>query len=529
MKVLLVDDEKHVRECIDLLVDWSEWQVSDVYEAENGSEAIALMKRFHPEIVFTDIRMPITDGLGLIEWISKEAPGTKVVVISGYNDFEYVRQAMKNGAFDYLLKPIKPQQLYEVLGKVVQAYETENVERLLETQKNERLVRYESSYLEKTILSLLDCPEHIDQEGVDRLFQTPFSLIAIDLFLIPAKCPTMRSESFITDTIFSIQRLVGNNGFAFRRETSQGGHSSLILILLYGDLTTRIRLTSWLLHRLDYMMGGKILSASSAVPFDSPAMLVSVEKELEDALASHVIWRSTTNPADMTADEIIPRLWDKERLFALQSNDVSLLENALDRWEESLLARRSCIDVRQFKSWWAGYCIDFQRIAQELHVAEDHELHVRISCLQQPLPVTSAEGGLSVEFLRSLILDDLRLLFRCVGKKNLTDSNLFYQMAEYIRQHSSEEISLDALSDLFNRNATYISRRFKEILGKSVIDYLTDIRIQDAQTLLRNEDLKIPEIAEKVGYHDEKYFMRIFKRRMGMTPYEYRTCQDDGS
>ncbi|MGH0052085.1 MAG: response regulator transcription factor [Sphaerochaetaceae bacterium] len=518
MKLLIVDDEKPVRESIKLLIDGQQWGISDIFEAENGDKAIEIIKQIQPELVFTDIKMPVKDGLGLIDWIAREFPSTKVIVISGYGDFEYVRQSMKNGAFDYLLKPIQTRLLYDILDKAIQAYEMERLARVAVSQKNERLATYESSYLEKVMLSLLDHEETAPEEGVVQLFQTPFSLIEIDVSLIPFSCPVL----LVHDVVSFLQKLIGDNGVAF----SRGVDSKMILVLVYGNEQVRGRLTTWILHRLEYLLGGKALYISSgAIALESPSLLLEAVRSMEAMLASRNIWIPVSSEK-VASDEMIPRFWDKTRMLSLQSLDTSQIERGIGEWIDSFLLLEGPITVRRFLVWWSEYCIDFQRIVEELHLSDDYELHDHLFAMQKhPLPVLSPDGVLSLTSLRSIIADDLALLQRCTKKKNLIDSNLFHQMAEYIRQHSAEEISLDKLSSLFDRNATYISRRFKKVVGKSVVDYLTDIRIHDAQTLLMNEDLKILEIAESVGYRDEKYFMRLFKRKTGFTPYEYKKNQ----
>ena len=128
MKVLIVDDEKPVRDSIKLLVNWEEYNIDIVLEAENGQEAIQIIKKETPELVLSDIMMPTTDGVQLMEWIYNSKYQCKVIAISGYTDYDYIRQIFLHGGSDYILKPIQPEKLYSALKKSISDIEKEKFE-----------------------------------------------------------------------------------------------------------------------------------------------------------------------------------------------------------------------------------------------------------------------------------------------------------------------------------------------------------------------------------------------------------------
>lgn len=119
MKAIIVDDEKHVREGLLLLAKWDEVGIEAIYEAEDGDEAINLISKHRPAIIFTDMRMPKRDGISLLKWIHSSNISSKTIVVSGYDDFEYMRNAIYYKSFDYILKPIDPDILNETLEKAV--------------------------------------------------------------------------------------------------------------------------------------------------------------------------------------------------------------------------------------------------------------------------------------------------------------------------------------------------------------------------------------------------------------------------
>lgn len=123
MKAIIVDDEKHVREGLMLLADWEKVGIETIYEAEDGDEAIRVISTHQPAIIFTDMRMPKRDGISLLKWIRTSNISSKTIVVSGYDDYEYMRKAIHYHSFDYLLKPIDPDILNETLEKAVMEWQ----------------------------------------------------------------------------------------------------------------------------------------------------------------------------------------------------------------------------------------------------------------------------------------------------------------------------------------------------------------------------------------------------------------------
>ncbi|WML51403.1 response regulator [Neobacillus sp. PS3-12] len=130
MKAVIVDDERHVREGIRLLGEWDRFGIEQIYEAGNGEEAIQLIQQYRPEIIFSDMKMPKMDGTQLLEWIKENYPDSKTVVVTGYDDYHYMRKAINFGSFDYLLKPVDPESLNQTLAKAVKEWETEEARRI---------------------------------------------------------------------------------------------------------------------------------------------------------------------------------------------------------------------------------------------------------------------------------------------------------------------------------------------------------------------------------------------------------------
>lgn len=155
MRVLIVDDEQHVREAIGLLADWERHGITEIDQAADGEEAVRLIEEREPQIVMTDMRMPRINGTQLLTWLHTTKPDIKVLVISGYDDFEYVRHTIRSGGIDYILKPIDPDSLNEALSKAVQAWQLEEKKRQRITKQNIEMNQMAPFYMDRLFSNLL--------------------------------------------------------------------------------------------------------------------------------------------------------------------------------------------------------------------------------------------------------------------------------------------------------------------------------------------------------------------------------------
>jgi two-component system, response regulator YesN len=192
MKAIIIDDEKHVREGLLLLADWEQHGIKTILEAEDGNEAIKLITTHRPEIIFTDMRMPKRDGISLLKWIYSSDLSSKTIVVSGYDDFDYMRNAIYYKSFDYILKPIDPDILNETLGRAVKEWTHETVDNLpLNELKDEELCATKNSmqriveYINENFrndINLQDIADtfFLNKEYISRKFKQEYNETIID-------------------------------------------------------------------------------------------------------------------------------------------------------------------------------------------------------------------------------------------------------------------------------------------------------------------------------------------------------------
>lgn len=216
MKVLIIDDEKPVRECINLLVDWKDYNTEKVLEADDGYDAIQLIKRHQPELILTDIKMPVTNGLMLMDWIYHNAPSSKVIAISGYTDYDYVRQIFLQGGVDYILKPIQPQKLHEALKKAISLIEQSKLNNSPHISHNEleddiyyQIKTYiEQNYNQDLSLALIANQFHLSEAHLSRKFKSLFGMNLVcylkQIRIAHAKKYLIQTNKKISDIAFLV-------------------------------------------------------------------------------------------------------------------------------------------------------------------------------------------------------------------------------------------------------------------------------------------------------------------------------------
>jgi len=173
MNVLIVDDERHVREAVKLLGEWDRWRVSNLYEAEHGEEAKRLLDTGTIDLMLTDVEMPGLDGLTLLEWTKNHHPKVVTIVLTGYDDYTYMRRAILHQSFDYLLKPVDPDVLNDALSRAMEC-----IHPVVEAgEAIDQIAKYiETHYAEELTLQFMSERFYLSREYISRRFKQRFSV-----------------------------------------------------------------------------------------------------------------------------------------------------------------------------------------------------------------------------------------------------------------------------------------------------------------------------------------------------------------
>ncbi|WP_239615567.1 response regulator transcription factor [Cohnella mopanensis] len=534
MKVLIVDDEKHVRNAINMLADWDRHGITEILQASDGEDAVSLIREKAPQIVLTDMRMPRKDGAELLTWLHAHNPEIKVIVISGYDDFELVRHAVRNGGMDYILKPVKADALNEALGKATEYWRKEEINRQRFTQKSIEVNEMKPHYADKLLTDLVTGQGR--REILNQLreeFKLPSSLSSCSVAVIAVSqldhkllAKFNNQIALIFFTLCNIcNELLKSKGISFRHLNSSGE-----IVILYWDergsfnaMLEEINQGIYLTLRRHVHFG---MATKRTFPDDMPRAYHE---------ASKALWRRNLlepNRMHSFSEEGIPSsrplrltaIEEQLRLTALSGNRERI-EAVTKMWLEDLQQSGS-VTPEQLIQWdkeWDWMHTQWIEGDNDkgVKVEESDEFYTELS-IRLPL---NEEGLLAWEDLRMEMEHRLAAVSKLLTQQHSKDQYFIHDIAKYMESHYQDEISLQDIAARFFLSREYIARKFKQEYGVTLLDYLSRIRIDKAKLLLHNPHLRIAQVSEMVGYHDEKYFSRVFKKLEGINPGEYRKEQ----
>lgn len=516
IKVLVVDDEILVRAGIRSLIDWEGEGFVYAGDCPNGLEALEIIQRHQPDIVLTDIEMPQMDGLELIRRCREEFPKVRFIVLSSHKDYEYVRQAMKMGVDDYLLKTsMKPDELLELLKeaakKIVVHKTSEGI--------SKGVFRTHSQNLEQSLYQLIhgECKEQTIQTVQAAMgWEDPHSLRCMMLMQVHGS-----PESKLGVDLLDVVEL-------HTEKWKQGSWVKLSereLVLLSGKHPTKQEEL-----RILQKLGSDVISAAQRFVNKSVSIGISgsaapIGKLREVYVeAKEAVLRSyyegtgqvyTYSRKGFTRDVgIIMNQTVEEKLkYFLDCGDISRVSQLIHD------ALQKMFDIRSHPE-------------ANVHVFLDI-LHQLKGSIRKESPEWLAEccQDWYKHVLEFETLDGAAIWFNDIlawyGQRLTADKQASYrteikQVMEYVAEHFHEPLSLGTVSEYIGISEGYLSAVFKKETGMNFVEYVTELRIQKAAAYMRTTDLPHYVIAEKVGYENTNYFSRIFKKMTGMSPTLYR-------
>lgn len=523
MKVLIVDDEKHVREAIRYFVPWEKHNITGIYEATNGQEAMLIMQEQQPAIVFTDMRMPLMDGAELLEWLHSHYPNTKTIVISGYQDFNYVKPAIVYGGTDYLLKPLNSKQLIAAAEHAFRLWLEEEEERQQAHRQNMQLNELRPLYWDKVLSDLMAGQASFQELKPSLCAELGMPMAAAEcriavLTLQGADCRLLQRfhgdvglASFVLANVCNEVLSQRKSGFAFR--SWQAGVDLVILFWTAAEADEGV----YRINESIQMTYGVQLDIGLSLLNTLPEGLIIAFRQAQQGLNERNLlqregrihlYREQLHQSVPVQDYAPEALLDKLRIAVL-SGDVEKMERVVDDWAEQL-----------------GKLV-FLTESSVLRLQEEIA-----SVLKRWRPEEEVTFGLCYDreglFSAANWREQLKALLQRLSKGNAQspDSRLVLEIKEYLNQNYAQDMTLQHIAERFFISRENVSRKFKQITGENLSDYLAGLRIDKAKTLLHNTNLRLSQISELVGYEDEKYFSRVFKKATGQTPREFRKQEE---
>ena len=546
LKIFLAEDEVVVRETIKRMIPWEELGFELVGEAADGEMALPLLIRQQPDLLITDIKMPFMDGLTLARLAKKEIPGLKVVILSGYDDFNYAKQAIGIGVEDYLLKPITKNALIERLSEIRSRYEHEKTQKEYYEKFQREMQAYEKNssrdFFEALVggsMDMMEVYKRAEKLGLDIVAE------AYNVLIFTMNC----------DEDFSGQRDEYSSWEAESLELLENffaGHSSAMLfrsnIFSYGVLLKGQREAIEENTRACVDEIRKILSRQDGRREWFLAVGQSVERLSQIQKSYHTASRAFSQRYlydenilyydEMETMEHPGGQAETEDNAYLQKVDVNALNPAiLQKFLSNGLQEETENFVKDY-----FYAIG-QEPMESLVFRNYVILNVRFSVISfikglgcDTNEMESAdteevltESGKSMEsaiaYAENVISRAIEIRDQNSGNKN---RSILKTAVDFIDSHyMDEEISLNTVANVANVSSNHFSALFSQNMGQTFIEYLTSLRMNKAKELLRCTGMRSSEIAGEIGYKDAHYFSYLFKKTQGMTPSDYRKAREE--
>ena len=523
MKVLIVDDEKHVREGIKILAKWDENGIEDIYEASNGEEAIQMIEEKHPEIIFSDMKMPKMDGTLLLEWIKNNHPHSKTIIITGYEDYHYMRKAMNYGSSDYLLKPIDPEVLNNAIRTVIHEWKVEEKERKNKVINNQLLNRMKPVYRDRKLTQLLYNDSY--EENVFEGFSLPkHEYYHVGLLYVNEEIRDyFKGDSELT--YFTILNIINevlsrkSSGMAFHNL----GNTGEIILILWEQKDEMISLLNLVIKSIQNSLGILFSIAVGKEVTKLEDISESYQRAKALLMCRNVLVIQQNNIyMGETEDEEIKSLMDYTETIklAVQTGNIQSIDSFISQIHREIITNNR-LSLKQLLQLESEYVV----ISRSLFKEWSLPLNLQSNIEENISKYFNRYGIFLLENYIERKKRETQVFLKRVQKKKSKSNNVMNEIEKFIRNNYNHDIKLQEISDHFYISREYISRKFKQEYGVNISEYIINIRMESAKELLQNSNLKIYEIANRIGYQDDKYFRKVFKKLIGVTPNEYRDNQ----
>ena len=532
LRVFLAEDETIIRETLRDTMPWAQCGYTFVGEAGDGEMALPLIQQAKPDVLITDIRMPFMDGLALSKLVLQEFPQMKVIILSGYDDFEYAQTAIGLGVERYLLKPITKSTLMTVLQEVREKIQGERAQQNYLAQFRQEAQDYEQyarrRFLERIVAGQLSVQEIYEQaEKLDLDLRAQ----VYDLALVSAVPESSNTETYsergarIRDEMVSYF-LKHPEYILFRWNLTS------YAVLLLGRQENMEAIVSRCVNKVRqlYQTFGPELSWYAAVgtPTRRLSALPGCFEEVSRLWAyrhilpeQHILSAETVKTFTGTGSDHDLSGLDMSKISpamltgVLQNASAQEIPSFVDEYIHSLEEALESGPFCQYLMLSARFTAT--QFVEDLGV-EQREYLSGLGCLGMVGQQISVED--LKRYLSDILLQAIKLRDRVTGSQY---SGQLKQAVRYIDEHyRCEDISLNRVAKEVDLSPNYLSAVFSQEMGTTFVEYLTARRMEKARELLRHSDLRSGEIAAAVGYKDSHYFSFLFKKTQGCTPRDYR-------
>lgn len=513
-KIILADDEPVIIRGLKKLIEWEKLDAKVVADACDGEELLSQVRKLQPDIIISDVAMPKMTGLDVIEEIRKNNWNVKVIFLSGYQEFDYVKTALSREAVDYLLKPVGKEELEHAIKRAEQMLRTDHPMEYWQAGKNdvEQVFKKINSEYESRNLY-----QHFQEIGIEIQGKV---FVGVSLMLPPSFGAQLEDQNMLELIRFTIFQKIhehlkqNKNGFVIKRDTDINN-----LILLGEDEESIEKEIAWLgqwikeQYHVKLVTGiGKAAKQISELKYAYKTAKFSCQLYYfceEDTIRYNHISRDFHSSFDDYTDgygRMRQAVFDRD-----------------EEWEDRL---EELMDIIENLHYGNRYAAENRCVAMLLDLLREVQEYIKIEEKDRKSYETFVSNIRQMNTYR-----ELRLLIRknlkwfideVLSPENVKEKDVVRHVKYYIKEHYAEDIRLGKIADMVYMNPYYFSAFFKKETGQNFKNYLIEVRMKAAQKLLMESDVTSYHLANAVGYKDVKTFVEKFREYYGDTPTEYK-------
>jgi len=509
-KILIVDDERFIRKGIRVILERNLSEPVECIEARNGIDALEKAEEETPDLIITDINMPGCDGLEFVRELKQKQVNSTVIILSGYENFEYAKQAIKLGIKEYVMKPIKKAEFIELINRYIKDIQQQHLKSQEEIERRIENNRIMEGVKKDFLIGLLKCSSNkeahqylqqlkelqvvfepqlytciVFQYEVNQDNREYMDFVAkniLDEYL------SLESEDFLINVTYDVGKNVSifktNSASSRSEERKKIIRQAARLVREYGQARVFAGIGDVApdFEHLNQVLRHALQAADYKI-FDR-GDIVCVFDEIESG--------QPVSLKDLSSEPDVLEIWnDLNQIYSLGQTQV-VMDALKCRYEETAASIRSKLAKRAV-SWGSedDFCKEFSL------------------CW-------------SLDELKQEIKKGLDELDQIKDERNNVNVQMIEQIIQFVDENITKEISLNLVADKFQRSPGYISTMFKRYSEDGFNSYVTEKRMEIARKLLKDSRTPIQEVAEACGFYNAKYFSVVFKKHLGLSPREYR-------
>ncbi|MCJ8009529.1 response regulator [Lederbergia wuyishanensis] len=529
-QLLLVDDEQSIVETLSLTIPWDKIGVINIFKAYSAYEALDILSENSIDIVITDIKMPGMSGIQLIEEIKHRFKHIKCVLLSGFDDFAYAQQAIKFGTSDYLLKPVKDEELIDTVRRLV-IHLDEEWDSVASNKRVMSIIKNNSALLKRNLLAELLSGMNISKSLL---------MEKLELLEIPTKCDdqiyilhihieeifhncTLESNTLIQFSIENIAEQILSDVFQFW--SCSDNYDDIIYVVKHDkeeNINRLIRKSMIAIQdNVQKDLGCRVsvfLSKQGIFPYNITELYQDVVAKLRSNSTKKI--EEILEPNEMKAQK--NKVYSLQTLYQAPSINQLLDSGLFDRVKEKLNSIFVEVKQERFLSKEYLYEVFYSISSAYIYIAHKYGKHLSYIIEDDIQKITNSKYFTSDEIKKWAFITLEKIIGIVETEQKGVRFPIVKQVHIFIEENLDKDVSLQKIAEHVYLHPVYLSKIYKIETGEGLSDFIYKYRMKQASKYLINSNRKINEIGKSVGYQNTSYFIKVFKDFFGMTPQEYR-------